>query len=69
MSTNRLVTVSPDASSDEVMACLSGNQIRRVPVLEEGRVIGVISQADVARELSSRDTGDVVEAISRDTSN
>ena len=61
-----VVTVSPDANHDQVLQCLSDNQIRRVPVVDEGKVCGVISQADVARELSNTDTGDVVEAISRD---
>lgn len=61
-----VVTVSPDANHDQVLQCLSDNQIRRVPVVDDGKVCGVISQADVARELSNTDTGDVVEAISRD---
>lgn len=65
MSSDRLTTVSPDASAEEVLDCLSSSQVRRVPVVEDGRVVGIISQADVARELSSKDTGDVVEAISR----
>ena len=61
-----VVTVSPDANHEQVLQALSDNQIRRVPVVENGAVVGVISQADVARELSNSDTGDVVEAISRD---
>ncbi len=65
MSADRLTTVSPNASAEEVMDCLSTSQVRRVPVVEDGRVVGIISQADVARELSSKQTGDVVEAISR----
>jgi len=65
MSADRLTTVSPNASPEEVMDCLSSSAVRRVPVVEDGRVVGVISQADVARELSNKDTGDVVEAISR----
>ena len=65
MSSDRLTTVSPNASAEEVLDCLSSSQVRRVPVVENGRVVGIISQADVARELSSKDTGDVVEAISR----
>lgn len=61
-----VVTVSPDANHEQVLQVLSDNQIRRVPVVDGGKVAGVISQADVARELSNIDTGDVVEAISRD---
>ncbi|MDO5502310.1 MAG: CBS domain-containing protein [Actinomycetia bacterium] len=63
--TSDVATVSPDANEEQVLECLSSNQIRRVPVIENGKLVGVISQADVARELSAKDTGDVVEAISR----
>ena len=63
--TSDVVTVSPDANTDQVLECLSSNQVRRVPVVENGKLVGVISQADVARELTAADTGDVVEAISR----
>lgn len=61
-----VVTVAPDANHEQVLQALSDNQIRRIPVVDGGTVCGVISQADVARELSNSDTGDVVEAISRD---
>ena len=61
-----IVTVSPDANHEQVLQALSDSQVRRLPVVDEGRVCGVISQADIARELSNTDTGDVVEAISRD---
>lgn len=64
--TSDMVTVSPDANNEQVLAALSDNQIRRVPVVSNGKVVGMISQADVARDLSNKDTGDVVEAISRD---
>lgn len=63
--TSDVVTVSPDANTDQVLECLSSNQVRRVPVIENGKLVGVISQADVAREMKPADTGDVVEAISR----
>ena len=46
-------------------AALGDNQVRRVPVVDGGSLVGIISQADIARHLPGRQTGDVVAAISR----
>ncbi len=40
-------------------------QIRRLPVIEDHRLVGIISQADVALALSPEATGVTVESISR----
>jgi CBS-domain-containing membrane protein len=41
------------------------NQIRRLPVVEEGaRLVGIVAQADVAREADDKQTGELVEEIS-----
>jgi CBS domain-containing protein len=45
---------------------MAQHQVRRLPVVEEdGRVVGVVAQADVAREAEAAKTGEVVEKISR----
>ena len=46
---------------------MSGQQVRRVPVVDgQDRVVGIIAQADLARELgSSKEVGRVVEKISQ----
>jgi CBS domain-containing protein len=60
------ITVSVDASADDVMRVMSDNQIRRVPVLDdEEKLVGIISQADVATRSSAQDTGEVVGEISK----
>jgi CBS domain-containing protein len=58
------VTVDADADAEEVVRVMEQNQIRRVPVLEDKRLVGIVSQADVARKLDEQKTGAVVEAIS-----
>lgn len=58
------VTVDVGAGAEEVVKAMEQNQVRRVPVLEEKRLVGIVSQADVARKLSEQETGAVVEAIS-----
>jgi len=39
-------------------------QVRRLPVLENNKLVGIIAQADIARNLPSQETGDVVEQVS-----
>ena len=60
-----MVSVSAGDDAQAVMQALSDNQVRRLPVLDGEELVGVISQADVARELSAEQTGDVVRAISQ----
>ena len=60
-----LATVSPDDDADRVMELMKREQVRRIPVCEGDRLVGIIAQADVARDIGSdRKTGDVVEKIS-----
>jgi CBS domain-containing protein len=61
-----LVTVDPQQDLDEALRLMVQHQVRRIPVVEEdGRLVGVVAQADVAREADERQIGDVVEQISR----
>ncbi|MBR0670378.1 CBS domain-containing protein [Neoroseomonas soli] len=48
MSTN-LATVTEDATVEEVAHILETKRIRRVPVLRDGRLVGVVSRADLLR--------------------
>jgi CBS domain-containing protein len=68
MSAGRLGTVTPDSDLDEVFQCMKRDQIRRVPVVEEGdRLVGIIAQADIAVRTGGREheqVDDVVERVS-----
>jgi CBS domain-containing protein len=48
MSTN-LATVAEDATVEEVAHILESKRIRRVPVVRDGRLVGVVSRADLLR--------------------
>jgi CBS domain-containing protein len=62
-----LVTIDPEQKLDEALKLMAQNQIRRLPVVEEdGKLVGVLAQADVAREAKDKQTGDLVEQISQD---
>jgi CBS domain-containing protein len=44
---------------------MAQHQVRRLPVVEEdGKLVGIVAQADVARHSSPERTGTVVEEIS-----
>jgi CBS domain-containing protein len=63
-STN-VVTIDPQQDLDEALRLMAKHQVRRLPVVEEdGRLVGVVAQADVAREGDDRQTGQVVQEIS-----
>ena len=65
VATGAVVTVDVDDDAEKVARIMGERQVRRVPVLDGGRLVGVIAQADVARDLDARTTGDVVEDISQ----
>ena len=61
-----LVTVDPQQGLDEALRLMAQHQVRRLPVVEEdGRLVGIVSQADVARESDDARTGELVEEISQ----
>ena len=61
-----LVTIDPAQGLDEALRLMAQHQVRRLPVVEEdGRLVGVLAQADVARHGDDSQTGQVVEQISK----
>jgi len=66
IASKQLVTIDPQQSVDEAMRMMAEHQVRRLPVCEEdGRLVGIVAQADVARFASEKRTGETVEQISR----
>jgi CBS domain-containing protein len=60
-----LVNVDPQQDLDEALSLMAQHQVRRLPVVEEdGRLVGILAQADVAREGEDSKTGQLVEQIS-----
>ncbi|MDR3207579.1 MAG: CBS domain-containing protein [Oscillospiraceae bacterium] len=47
-----VVGVSPDADVREATRLMSAEQVRRLPVIDEGRVIGMLSLGDMAKTAS-----------------
>jgi CBS domain-containing protein len=65
IASTELVTVSPGDDLDEALNLLAARQVRRLPVVEGERLVGIVAQADIARLGKDKKTGEVVEEISR----
>jgi CBS domain-containing protein len=58
------VTIGADGSIEEALQTMKEYKVRRLPVIDGHRLVGMVSQADVARNIDPGRVGDVVEAIS-----
>ena len=63
VSSRDLVTVEPDKDLDEALLIMALHQVRRLPVVEDGKLVGIVAQADIALSENEK-TGKLVEAIS-----
>lgn len=60
-----VVTIGPDQDLAEALELMAKHQVRRLPVVEDSRLVGVLAQADVAREGDEQAVGHTVEEISK----
>jgi len=60
------LTIGADVDIREALEVMQDQQVRRMPVIDEHRLVGIISQADIARELSAVQTGETVAEISEE---
>lgn len=66
IASRELVTIRPDEDLSEALKLMASYQVRRLPVVDEdNRLVGVLSQADVATEAKEKDFAQMVEGISR----
>lgn len=56
--------VDADAGVDAAIEIMERNQIRRLPVIADHKLVGIISQGDIARNYSEERVGELVEHIS-----
>ena len=60
------LTIGADVDIREALEVMQDQQVRRLPVIDDHRLVGIVSQADIARELSAVQTGETVAEISED---
>jgi CBS domain-containing protein len=59
-----VVTIGADDPVDEALRTMKDHQVRRLPVIDGHDLVGVVSVADLAKNIEDSQTGDLVEAIS-----
>jgi len=66
VASRELVTVHADEDLSSALQLMASQQVRRLPVVDDdGRLVGVLAQADVALEAKEKAVGEMVEDISR----
>ncbi|MEX2290627.1 MAG: CBS domain-containing protein [Mycobacteriales bacterium] len=60
-----VVTIGADDSVEEAMETMKKHQVRRLPVIDGHKLVGMLAQADLARNDDDRRVGETVEAISK----
>ena len=61
---DEVVTIGADDPIDEALRTMTDHKVRRLPVIDDQRLVGIISQADIATHIDEEKVGDLVEAIS-----
>jgi CBS domain-containing protein len=65
VASKQLITIDPQQDLSEALRMMAKHQVRRLPVVQEdGRLVGVVAQADIARQADDQVTGRLVEEIS-----
>ena len=58
------VIAEPEESLDDALQRMASEQVRRLPVVTGGKLVGILAQADIARTARPESTGRLVEEIS-----
>lgn len=49
-----VISVSADTEVEQVQHLLTNQRIRRVPVVQDGKVVGIVSRSDLVRQIAMR---------------
>jgi CBS domain-containing protein len=52
-----LITVREETEVSEIARLLTAHRVKRVPVLRDGRIVGIVSRADLVRALAAGEIG------------
>ena len=64
VATKEVSPAYPDEPLDRALEQMAHRQVRRLPVIEDDRVVGILAQADVVQEVKEKEAGKLVEEIS-----
>ena len=64
--TSTVVSVTPETSLEECLNLMEESQVRRIAVVDKnGKICGIVAQADVARNADEQKTAEVVQQVSK----
>ena len=63
-SSGDIVTISPDEDVTAAAMRMADAQVRRLPVCDNGQVIGILALGDVALEAGNKTSGEAIEGVS-----
>jgi CBS domain-containing protein len=66
LETGKPVTIGADDSIEEALKTMASHKVRRLPVIDGHSLVGMVSQADLAKALPRDRAGDLIAAISSD---
>ena len=58
------ISVEPDKDIEDALQLMARHQVRRLPVVDDGKLVGIVAQADIALTENEKKTGKLLEAIS-----
>jgi CBS domain-containing protein len=61
-----VVTIGADDDAGEILHTMTAHKVRRLPVIDGHRLVGMVALADVARALPDPQAGDLLAALSSD---
>jgi CBS domain-containing protein len=64
LDSGEVVTIGADDSVEEAIRTMKDHAVRRLPVIDGTDLVGMVSQADIARAMPDAKIGDLVDAIS-----
>jgi CBS domain-containing protein len=65
IATEKVITVTPDADIGSARELMAEHKIRRLPVIKDGRLVGILALGDIAvQDASKRAVGEVLEEVS-----
>jgi CBS domain-containing protein len=68
VASRELVTVEPEQDLDDALELMARHKVRRLPVVEQGQLVGMLAQADVALEAKEKPVGETLQEISKPSS-
>ena len=60
------VTIGADDDAREILQTMASHKVRRLPVIDGHRLVGMVALADIARALPDAPVGDLLDALTSD---